>query len=120
MTFSVIIHDIGATDLRLDVRGAVQGRTAARLGLIIDWAIVVKRPDALVINLRHASEISCEGVNALIGGYAAAIDCGTSYRVVNAQGVTLPILDATGTRDVLAGSDDLGALMVAVLLPPDR
>ena len=53
-----------------------------------------------------------------MAGYVAAIQHGTSYRVVGAHGSVRHVLQRTGMSDVLADSDDLGALMVAVLLRP--
>nr|CEL17553.1 hypothetical protein [Kibdelosporangium sp. MJ126-NF4]CTQ91221.1 hypothetical protein [Kibdelosporangium sp. MJ126-NF4] len=85
--------------------------------LIID-TIVVRLPDTFLINLRHASALGTAGVHALLSGYATAVDCGTRYRVLHAHGTVRATLQATGTLDLLTDSDDLGALLVAVLILP--
>ncbi|WP_329064321.1 hypothetical protein [Amycolatopsis sp. NBC_01480] len=63
--------------------------------------------------------LNLSGVHALIAGYAAAIDYGTSYHVRHAPGPVRHVLQATGTMDLLSDSDDLGALVLAVLTLPE-
>ncbi|MCU1685936.1 MAG: hypothetical protein JWQ81_6675 [Amycolatopsis sp.] len=86
--------------------------------LLITEAILLHRPDALVIDLRHVVALSITGIRTLLTGYLTAIDRGTSYRVLHAHGQARHIMLATGTVDVLADSDDLGALLLAVLALP--
>lgn len=74
--YSANIHRIHSTDLRIDVLGHVHMDAAIRLGLLIVGAIVFWRPDTVLINLRHVSELSLEGVTALLTGYTTAIDYG--------------------------------------------
>jgi anti-anti-sigma regulatory factor len=83
--------------------------------------ILVERPDTLLINLQDVSGFSLAGLHALLTGYVTAIDYGTSYRVRHAHGQVRDVLRATGTKEVLADSNDLGALLLAVLaLPASR
>jgi hypothetical protein len=57
------------------------------------------------------------GLDRVGVGAAAAVDYGSTYRVINSQGRVRRLLRATGTLEVLADSDDLGALLTAVLVP---
>ncbi|WP_329064306.1 STAS domain-containing protein [Amycolatopsis sp. NBC_01480] len=118
MTFSVAIHHDSDTDMRVDVAGCVLGAAAIDLQLLITEVILLERPDTLVINLHDVTALSIAGMHALLTGYATAIDYGTSYRVLHASGQARYVLRATGTLDMLADSDDLGALLLAVLARP--
>jgi len=118
MTFSATIQPSGTADLRLDVRGQVLGAAATALEVLIIEAIVVRLPDTFLISLRHATALSIPGVRALLTGYITAVDYGTFYRVLHARGSVHHVLRATGTLEVLADSEDLGALMVARLALP--
>jgi anti-anti-sigma regulatory factor len=118
MPFSATIHATSATVLQVDVWGHVLDAAAAELRALIVDAIRTKQPNTLVINLHHTTALGLAGTNALLAGYIAAIDCGTSYRVQHARGPVRDVLQATGTLDVLADSNDLGALLLAVLTAP--
>lgn len=74
--------------------------------------------DQLLVNLRGVRSFDVAAVNALLGGYRAAVEFGTTYRVTGAHGQARHVLQRTGTSDVLADSDDLGALILAALLHP--
>lgn len=78
--------------------------------------IVVDRPDELIIDLDAVVRLSTAALAALICGYVAAIEYGTSYRVVNAHGEVRQAMQATGILDMLADSDDTRALLLALLL----
>jgi Low affinity iron permease len=93
---------------RLAIVGTVQGVAAGRVRSVLAH-LTVTRPAGV-------SWLDEAGLTALVWGYAAAIDYGSTYRVINSQGRVRRVLRATGTLDVLADSDDLGALLVAVLL----
>jgi hypothetical protein len=54
-----------------------------------------------------------------VAGYVTATDYGTTYRVLNAHGSARHTLQTTATIDVLADSNDLGALLLAVLDHPE-
>ena len=86
--------------------------------LIID-AIVVDLADELVIDLGAVGFLDPAGVWVLIGGYEAAMDCGTVYRVVNARDQVHHALDAIGMVEVLADSQDVGAVLLALAALPD-
>lgn len=118
MTFSAVIHHEGGTDMRLDVTGQVMGRAAIDLQVLITKVINGEQPDALVVNLQGVIGLCGSGLHALIAGYLAAIDQGTSYSVVHAQGQARHVLQATGTMEMLTDSNDLGALLLAVLAHP--
>lgn len=118
MGLSVTTHHGNCRVIRLDVAGALHGAAAERLTLMIVEVLVVHRPDELLVNLDAVDCVSLTGVRALLCGYVTAIDCGTSYRILNAQDQVCHLLRATGTLDVLADSDDLGALLLALLTLP--
>ena len=102
-----------------DVRGQVLGAAAVDLQLLIVEVIVDRLPDSLLMNLRHVTALSVGGVRGLVTGYVTAIDNGTAYRVLNAHGPARRILQTTATIDVLADSNDLGALLLAALDLPE-
>ncbi|WP_409494587.1 hypothetical protein [Amycolatopsis sp. cmx-11-12] len=117
--FSAAAHSFGKTFLRLDVHGPVLGPATVFLQNLIVSSIVLTLPETLVIDLRHTTSLDLAGVNTLLTGYNTAIDHGTSYRVLHACGPVRDLLQLTRTWEVLADSDDLGALLGAVLLIPD-
>jgi anti-anti-sigma factor len=102
--------------IRLAIVGAVHGVAAGRVRSVLAHLITVTRPDLLRVDLAGVSWLDEAGLTALVWGYAAAIDYGSTFRVINSQGRVRRVLRATGTLDVLADSDDLGALLIAVLL----
>ncbi|HEY3690135.1 MAG TPA: STAS domain-containing protein [Pseudonocardiaceae bacterium] len=114
MPFSATIHPVGSAAVRLDVHGQVVGAAVDDLTLLIITTIVGEAPDMLLIDLRHVTALSGNGVRALLTGYATAIDYGTSFHVVHASGTARYSLQLTGTLDLLADSNDLGALLLAV------
>lgn len=113
-------HRGDATVVRLDLVGAFPGRGAERVGQMIAEAIVVNRPDKLIVDLDAVVSLSFAGVQALVSAYVTAIDFGTSYHVINAHGAVRRMLRDTGTLEVLADSEDLGALLLALLVLPVR
>jgi anti-anti-sigma regulatory factor len=113
--FCATVHQAGGADLRVDVRGQVIGAAAVDLRLLIVEVIVGRLPDSLLINLHQVTALSVAGVHGLVVGYITAIDNGTTYRVLNAHGPARRVLQTTATIDVLADSNDLGALLLAVL-----
>ncbi len=113
--FSADIHRTSESDLRLDVQGEVTDTSVTRLDSLITEAIVLRRPDMLLIDLCRVTVLGEAAVRALLAGYVTAIDYGTSYRVLHAEGPARAVLQASGMVDVLADSDDLGALLHAVV-----
>ncbi|WIV59153.1 STAS domain-containing protein [Amycolatopsis nalaikhensis] len=93
------------------------GEAATLTALIID-TVAMELPTTLLIDLRHVTALDFAGLRALLAGYRAAVDHGTSYHLLHAEGPARDLLQATGTLDMLADSDDLGALMLAVLTQP--
>ncbi|WP_414938191.1 hypothetical protein [Amycolatopsis sp. cmx-11-51] len=118
MLYSTNVHSSGRASLQLDVLGPVLGPATVSLQKLIIGVIVSNVPETLVINLGRTTALSLAGVNTLLTGYTTAIDYGTNYRVLHAHGPVLDILHSTGTREVLADSNDLGALLLAALLSP--
>jgi anti-anti-sigma regulatory factor len=64
----------------------------------------------------RVSCLSGAGLAALVCGYVAAIDYGTWYRIVNAHHDVRRVIEASGMLDMLTESDDIGALLLALLL----
>jgi anti-anti-sigma factor len=118
-SFSAHKHGAGSAGVRLDLAGEVRGTAANNLAVIVLDAIVVDSADEVYVDLDAVTYLDGAGVLALVCGYVAAVECGTTYRVVNARGQVYRALQATGTLDALADSEDLGALLLALLtLPP--
>ncbi|MEV6898756.1 STAS domain-containing protein [Amycolatopsis sp. NPDC051372] len=118
MPFSATVHRIDNGTLRVDVRGQVLAAAAAELGIFIMRVIATEQPDELLIDLRDATALDACGADLLFAGYVTAIDCGTTYHVLHARGQARRMLQAKGTLDVLADSNDLGALLLAVSTLP--
>lgn len=102
----------------LDLVGDLCGVAAETLRAEVVQTIVVDLPDRLFVDLDSVSGLDMAGVTALMSGYLAAIDYGVWYRVAGAHGRVREVLHTTGTLDVLADSDDLGGLLLAVALCP--
>ncbi|NKQ55659.1 hypothetical protein HFP15_22530 [Amycolatopsis sp. K13G38] len=118
MAFSATIHQRSHSERRLDLAGQVLEKDAASLEWLITGVILSEWPDRFEINLEGLREISTPTVNALLTGYVIAIEHGTSYHVLHASGQPRRVLDAAGVIEVLADSDDLGALLEAVVRLP--
>jgi anti-anti-sigma regulatory factor len=116
MELSITVCHDQEPGIRLAIVGAVQGVAAGRVRSTLAHLITVTRPDLLRVDLAGVSWLDEAGLSSLVWGYAAAIDYGSTYRVINSRGDVRHLLQATGTVDVLADSDDLGALLIAVLL----
>jgi anti-anti-sigma regulatory factor len=102
----------------LDLVGDLRGSVAEPLRATVVQTIEVHQPDRLLIGLDTASDIDTAGVMALMAGYLAAIGHGTSYHVTGARGRVRRVLQTAGILEVLADSDDLGALLLALMLRP--
>jgi anti-anti-sigma regulatory factor len=75
--------------------------------------------DEVVVDLDAVRALDTAGVCVLIWAHHAAVEWGSVYRVVNAHGQVHRALLATGMQAVLADSEDIGALLLALLaLPP--
>jgi anti-anti-sigma regulatory factor len=121
VTLSMTVSRHGDAEVQLDLRGPlVADPVAGTLQLLIVEVIVAVRPGTFLINLAGVTYLGMTGMQALLTGYITAIDYGTSYRVKRAHGQARRALDAAGILDMLADSDDIGALLLAVsaLCPP--
>ena len=109
--------DGGGVRLELcgDLRGAVVNQVAT---LILD-AVVVDLVDELIVDLDGVGFVDTAGLRVLLGCYEVAIECGTLYRVINAHGQVHDALAAIGMVDVLADSEDIGAVLLALAILPD-
>lgn len=116
----------GATDrsnsaaVHIGLTGELDGAAVVQLRRVLLEAIVVDRPDELIIDLDAVVRLSTGALAVLICGYVTAIEYGTSYRVVNAHDEVRHAMQATGTLDMLADSDDTGALLLALLHSDSR
>jgi anti-anti-sigma regulatory factor len=117
MTWSARKYRGGDRTVQLDLVGDLRGSVVQPLRSTVVQTIVGDLPDQLLVRLDDVHEIDEAGVTALMSGYIAAIDYGTSYRVRGARGSVRRVLHATRTLDVLADSDDLAALLLSVLPP---
>ncbi|MFE9750223.1 STAS domain-containing protein [Saccharothrix saharensis] len=98
--------------------GHLRSLEAHRLGSTLVRTIVVDLPDRLQVDLQSVVSIDFAGVHALLSRYATAIEYGTRYRVADSDPEVGRVLRATDTFDLLGDSEDLGALLLAVLTRP--
>jgi anti-anti-sigma regulatory factor len=115
VAFSVSTYRAGSTVLQLDVHGEVLGAAAERLKALAMDAIMMIQLDTFVIDLHYATAIDFAGMRALLAGYTTAIEHGTRYCALRAHGPVRDALQAAGVLGVLADSEDLGALLLAVV-----
>jgi anti-anti-sigma factor len=118
MSWSVTEHHDSPRAIRLDLAGDLRGAAVEPLRLKIVHTITDSQPDELSLNLNAVTGLDPSGAAALMAGYLTAIEHGTIYRVVGARGMVHRVLDATGTLEVLADSNDLASLLLAVLRSP--
>jgi anti-anti-sigma factor len=116
LTFSATTDRSNSLSVRLDLAGELHGPAVVQLRLMLLEALVEGSPDELIIDLDAVVCLSTGGLAALIDGYIDAVEYGTSYRVLNAHGKVHEAMRTTGTLDMLADSDDTGALLAALLL----
>lgn len=110
-------HGDGA-NVRLDFAGDIRGDASSQLATMVLEALFVDLADELQVDLGAAGYLDRAGVAALVSGYVAAVESGAIYRVVNARGQVQRTLRAKGLLDMLADSQDLGALLLALLTMP--
>ncbi|MDT7803931.1 MAG: hypothetical protein QOI78_7364 [Actinomycetota bacterium] len=113
MTFTMNIRRNSRVNIELDLTGEVLGAASGPLRSRLADLIVVEGPEVLLINLAQVTAMSSAGIHALMFGYTTAVDHGTSYRVRHARGEVRRVLQLAGVLDMLADSDDLGALLLA-------
>jgi anti-anti-sigma factor len=118
MIFSCTARRISDTAISLELAGELRGHDIWTLQKMISAAIADGLPDELVVDLDEVTFLGRDGHMVLVAGYIVAIEHGTRYRAINARGQVRSRLQATQTLDVLADSQDLGALVAAALLRP--
>lgn len=116
MTYSRTTDHGDRSAVRLYLAGDLDGSAVTRLRLRLLETIIIDRPDGLIIDLGAVSLLSGAGLAVLIFGYVTAIDYGTAYRVVNAHHEVRRVIEASGTLDMLADSDDIAALLLVLLV----
>jgi len=116
MPFTLTRYQLGSHVIMLDVAGEIRGAAVAQLELTLLEVIIADFPRELIIDLHAATWLSSTGVNALVTGYTVAIEYGTLYRVINADHDVRHALEVAGVHDLLTNSDDVGALVLALLL----
>jgi anti-anti-sigma regulatory factor len=97
--------------VRVDLAGELHSGAVVQLRLMLLEAIVVGRPGELIIDLDRAVSLSTGGLAALVGGNVTALEYGTSYRVIKPRGEVREAMQAVGMLDMLADSDDIGAVV---------
>lgn len=119
MPFTSTKQYVTDTVVRLQLAGEVRGPKVNQLGMSIIESIVMDFADEVVVDLDAVRALDTAGVCVLIWAHHAAVEWGSVYRVVNAHGQVHRALLATGMQGVLADSEDIGALLLALLaLPP--
>jgi anti-anti-sigma regulatory factor len=102
VTFSASKHRLdGDTVIRLEVVGHLGDPAVERLSLVLLEAIIIDRPDELLVDLGAVESLSATAVTALFCGCITAIDYGTEFRVVNVPRQDCNTRQATAMLDVL-------------------
>ncbi len=115
MAFTMHVRRVDHMLTELDLAGELDDvRQSLRSQLL--KLITMDRVEVLQVNLTQVTALNEAGVVALMFGYAKAVDYGTTYRVRHAHGTVECALRLAGVLDVLADSEDLGALLVAAIL----
>ncbi|MFJ7213538.1 STAS domain-containing protein [Amycolatopsis sp. NPDC098790] len=125
MTFLMRLRSTTGQQLELALMGEMLGNAPFRLQVRITSLIADARPDRLVVDLAELTALSSAGIHALLSGYSSAIDHGVHYQVRHARGEVGRILRLADLQEVLADSNDHGALAAAVRrlnkpVPPPR
>ncbi|WP_326948665.1 STAS domain-containing protein [Amycolatopsis sp. NBC_01307] len=120
MAFVMNVRRHSRATTELDLVGEVLEAASGPLRSQLSDLIVVEGAEVLLISLAQVTAMSSAGVHALMFGYTTAVDHGTSYRVRHACGGVRRVLQLAGVLDVLADSDDLGALLLATMAPRPR
>ncbi|UOZ03337.1 STAS domain-containing protein [Amycolatopsis sp. WQ 127309] len=115
MTFSLAVRADSSRDVLIAVSGDVVGVAPADLLARIVAVIELQHPETLRVSLAGVTALGSAGIHALLGGYTSAVENGTTYHVQHAIGPVRRILDLAGVREMLADSNDVGALLLAKL-----
>lgn len=105
--------------VQLDLAGEVRGAGVYQLVALICDVIVDDVADELIIDLDAVNSLDPVGVWVLICGYEVTMECGIVYRVLNPRGQARQALQAAGMLEVLADSEDVGAMLLALASLPD-
>ncbi|MFJ7215064.1 STAS domain-containing protein [Amycolatopsis sp. NPDC098790] len=125
MTFTMRLRPTADRHLELDLTGEMLGNAPARLQSRIASLIAEDHPERLVVDLAELTALSSDGIHALLSGYSTAVGHGVHYQVRHAHGEVRRVLQLADVHDVLADSNDHGALAAAVRrldkpVPPPR
>jgi anti-anti-sigma factor len=119
-SFSATRRYVNGGVVHLDLAGEVRGAADANdLAMLIFDALMLDFADELIIDLDAVGFLDAAGVGALVCGYEAAVECRVVYRVVHAREQPRQALLATGMLEVLADSQDIGAVLLALVTLPD-
>jgi anti-anti-sigma factor len=99
--FGVGKHDEGDGVARLVLHGEIDADVSEAVTTIITNAARQDGVTALVIDLDDVPLLAAAGLRALIEGHATAVQHGLPYRVVNARGIALGVIEAAGLLDLL-------------------
>ncbi|GAA2705934.1 hypothetical protein [Actinoplanes palleronii] len=99
---------------RIEPRGVLAGDAAENLKRVISEIVLREQVDELHVSLAEVSALGDSGVDALLAIYVLSVEHGVRYRVVDdaehhRKALRWPLL-----LDVLADSDDIGALIFAL------
>ncbi len=89
-----------------------------RLHMMLIEVILVDLPAHLIVDLGAVTYLSHPGIVMLAHSCGTAVEYGTGYRVVGARDQARQALHDSGVHEWLADSEDLGALVLALLAQP--
>jgi anti-anti-sigma factor len=90
----------GAT-IRLGLAGDIDLATEPALWDAVEKAVTADGIALVVVDLAETTFMDCFGLSALIRGARLAADNGRRLRAVNATGIALIVLEATGVAGIL-------------------
>src|SRR5438128_582959 len=96
-------HIEGAGVFRLDAAGEIDMSNCETLRDRITTILAGEQLTELVIDLDQVSFLDSTGINVLVAGWRTARRAATDYRVANAHGTVLRVLEITGTGILLDG-----------------
>lgn len=97
-------HRVSDGVICLAVTGELDMATTGALHEAITSALADGGVAELLVELSALSFCDACGINALLTGRASATAAGSTYRVINPQGLVRRILSYTGTLDLLTGA----------------
>ncbi len=118
MTFSGHTHHGVGGVTRVNPAGDIRGAAVGRLHMMLIEVILVDLPAHLIVDLGAVTYLSHPGIVMLAHSCGTAVEYGTGYRVVGARDQARQALHDSGVHEWLADSEDLGALVLALLAQP--